>query len=362
MNLGGLTAPNAKSDMSGEVTLFFTNQNPDRVGGAYVPSADVDDTYNFGAFSNGYDSGNLSLRTYLHRYTESTEDYDASSFAVGDKIRIIERDPADPDAPTYWDRTVSQVTGGSILITAALSSPAWDPAKKYHIVYQPFSAVVTTQTVKSFQADDANGLLLSTTQPFLYGSSSADSTYTANSLTEIEMPPNMMMVDGAGRDVAIEANLGRLVNNLIDYKLAIQSPRLSSTVISNTTYSTGAGRLLVAYWPVFLSYEILSNAVYRYVTVAPWAYSTDGTSTSIRVTLSLERPSFATYYNVPWSGTFSQAEWTGITSTTPGTLADATLTANVKHTYTGQAWVSVELGYKCATRLLAKFIEGARLP
>ncbi len=359
-NYGGLTPGAEKaSPMGGEVDLFFTDQNPDRFGALYVPSADIRDDWNFGSFLGGYDHAASTIKCYSHRYSESTEATDASNFPATYKILIIERDPADPASPTMWERTVSTQSVDDIVLTAQLSSPAWDNAKKYHVLYQDYDTALTAQKVKAYQADDGDGLIIDIAQPALYGSAAQDSTYTANSLTEIEMPATDRYAEGSGRDVAHEAALARLVNVLVDYKTACSSPMLFPTVVSNTTVS-GTSYLLVAYWPVFLSLEILSSAVFRYISAAPWAYSTDGTSTKIRVTLSRDRPSFSTTTDVPWSGIISQAEWTGITSTTNAIQTADELTANVKHPFTGQAWVSIELGYKCASWGLAKWVEGAR--
>lgn len=367
-NWGGLQAGSDKpGDIGGEVDLFFTDQNPDRQGPQYVPSADINDLYSVGGYDHGYLGAGPSIYCVTNRFTESTEGVDAASFSDGDKILIVERDPLDPDNPTKWERTIATggVSGNAITLTAALSSPAWDANKKYHVLYQDYAAATSAQHAKAFQADDATGLVVATAQPFLYGSGQPDSTYTANVLptsitgSDIELPPNSRYADGAGRDVAHEAAMIRLANNLIDYKGAYQFPMLMNSVVSNTT-ATSTSYLMVAYWPIFLSLEIPSNAVYRLLTVAPWAYSTDGTSTKVRVTLSRERPSFASATDPPWQGTFGQYEWTGITSTTPVTLATGTIATNVKNPTTGRAWVVLELGYKCATRGLARVVEGPR--
>lgn len=366
---GSLAGQDDSQPIGGGVDLFFTDTNPDKHGAAYVPSADINENWTFGTFTAGYSSSTSEIATLANRYSETTEGVDAESFPIGAKIRIIERDPADPTAPVYWDRIVASQGGVYIGLTAALSSPAYDATKRYHVIFQDYDDVLTSQRVKTFQADRTDGLILDATQPYYYGSGGADSTFTTNAAiataygantTAVEMVPSLIRIDSAGRDVAHEAALIRLLDNLIDYKLTVQGPHLSNTVLSNTTV-TGTGYLLVSYFPIYLTSEVLSNAVYRLLTVAPWAYSTDGTATKIRVTLSRERPSFPTTANVAWAGTFAQYEWTGITSTTPGTLADGTLTANVKNPSTGEAWIAIECGFKCATRRLAKLILGARV-
>ena len=95
--------------MSGEVELLLLPVN--RIA-AYVPCADVDDT----AAGSGYNAGTKVLTLYAHRYSESSEDADAPHFAATYKVRIVERDPADPTAPLTWDDTVASQTGNTVTL------------------------------------------------------------------------------------------------------------------------------------------------------------------------------------------------------------------------------------------------------
>lgn len=373
-SLGGNDIGGGVAPIVGSVDLLFSDYNPDKAGAPYVPAGMVNDLYTLGSFDHGYNNTDKQLRLLTNRFTETTDGQgsDASFLNPGDKIMIIERDPADPDAPVYWDRTLSSdptaVAGDIITMTATLSSPSFDNAKQYYVISQPYDDATTSQHGNVYQADASDGLILDTTSAYRYGSGGASSTFTTNEdLTDvypftdvnaIEMIPTIVRIDGAGRDVAWEAALARLGNNLVDYKLAPQIPMLSNVVMSNTTV-TGTGYLLVDYWPVWLNFEIPSASIFRYINLAPWAYSTDGTSTKIRVTVSRERPSFITTANVPWAGIYGQAEWTGITSTTPGQLVDKQIAVNLKDP-NGEAWIAVECGFKCATRRLSKFSVGAR--
>ncbi len=357
-SLGGkLPGSDATNPMGGRVTLFYTEADSARTGAAYVPSADVDNTQTNG----GYNAGTLTLTTYAHRYSESSESSDALNLAIGDKIKIIERDPALAASPLVWERVVASVTATTVVTTVALSSPAWDATKKYRIVYDDYDVAVTGQKTYAFQADDADGRIQNLAGPYLYGSGTPAATYTANTSTEIELVPAASYADGAGRDVGTEQALIRQIDNFIDYKSATQCPALTSTVWSNTT-ATGTNYLLVAYFPIFLGYDVGSSSLTRYISLAPWAYSTDGTSTKIRITLCRDRPSGASLVNHTRGVVYHSAEWTGITSTTPGALSAKTVVAGVKHPASGQAYVMIELGYKCATRGLARFVEGARIP
>lgn len=371
-NFGGNDIGGGTTPMMGSADLVFSDQNPDKQGAPYVPAAMINDLYSFGSFSHGYDSSGPTLHLLANRFTETTDSggHDAAYFNPGDLITIVERDPADPDAPTKWTRTIASVdaSGDEITLTATLSSPAWDATKQYYVISQTYSAATATQHQNTYQADETDALIEDSTGPYTYGSGGASSTFTTNAdmgtlytfnyVNDVEMPPTLVRIDGAGRDVAWEASIARTLNNLTDYKLQPQLPMVSNVVMSNTTV-TGTGYQLVCYFPVWLNFEVPSASIYRLMTAALIAYSTDGTSTKARVTLTRERPSFPTTDNVAWAGTYAQIEWTGITSTTPALLSDGTVTVNIKGAL-GEAWIAIELGYKCATRGLGKCLVGVR--
>jgi len=351
--------------MGGRVTLLITETDPDRTGIAYAPAANVDATANPSGFSNGYNSSTFTLRTVAHAYSNSTEDGDATHFDAGDEVLIVERDPYDPDNPIVWQRTVDTQSGTDITLTTGLSSPAWDATKQYVVLFADYADVQASQQTHTFQADDATGLIQSTAQPYLYGSGNAEAG-DANDTESPELPSARIGADGAGRCVYGDTQLIRLIDNFIDYKSTTCDSFLLQSVQSNSDAATSTGYKLVAYWPVFLNYEQLSNSVYRYITAAVWAGSTDGTSTKVRVRLRRTPPTETTLYNVSPVGDYATAEWTGITNTTLTTLASATtLTVNVKNSIfagdsAGLAYVTLELGYKASTRGIAMWSVGAR--
>jgi hypothetical protein len=346
------------TNILGEVDLYFTDQDTERASVAYVPSADIDDTASGSGFDAGYNSSVPSLRCYAHRYSESSEAVDASHIAAGDKVIIIERDPVNPDSPISWERTVLSVSSNDIALTATLSAPAWDNTKKYRVLFGTWANATLTQQAKTYQADVDDALIDDEAQPFLYGGNGPDGTYTANTSTEIEIVPSMAYADGFGRDTGYDAALIRLADNFADYKSAIQAPMLWSTEVSNTTV-TGSDYMLADCRPMFLTREYLTNAVFRYVSIAPWARSTDGTSTKIRVSLCTGRPTGTSLTNVTRTGLVASYEWTGITSTTAAIQTAQDFLARVKDS-NGQCFIVVELGYKCASWGLARFREGAR--
>lgn len=358
------SGPPTQLPMGARVRLFFTETDPERSTALYAPSANVDSTVSSGGFSGGYNSGTSTLRFEAHAYSNAAEDADATHFDANDVVDIFERDAEDPTAPISWQRTIQSQSGNDITFTSGLSSPAWDPTKKYVVTFANYGDSVATQKTHVFQADDTSGLIESATIPYLYGSGSAD-TADANDSAAPELPADRIYADGAGRCVYGDTQAIRLVDNFIDYNSQQRDSYIFQGVQNNEDFATGSGYKLVGFWPVFLSHELLSSSVWRYITSAPMACSIDGTSTKVRVRLRSTRPTETTLYNPTPVGDFATAEWTGITSTTMTTLTpQTTLTVNVKNgvfsSLFGVAYVTLEIGYKCSTFGLAHWSVGAR--
>ncbi len=352
-SFGGDGAP-----LVGETDLYFTETAVDRYA-EYVPSADVDDTYNGASYSAGYLSSGPTLRTYVHRYTAEDEGADVWYFNPGDKIRIIERDPVNPDDPVYWDRIVDTVVEYDLTLTAALSSPAWDATRKYRIVSQGYAAATATQQTHVYQADDSDGRIVDLALPFEYGTSvSGDTRELAAGHSDIEIVPESLAADGMGRDVGTDYALAKVADNLIDYKTAFCAPMLWSNSIAENGYSDNDLRL-VDCRPIFLGLETLTNTIIREIAVAPLMQSADGTPVTCRVSLCRVRPNDTTLVNVVRGAVFSEATFTttSMTWTIPSTQY---LDARVKQPLLGVAYIVVELGYGCRFRGLARFQESVR--
>jgi hypothetical protein len=370
--LGGAQPGSDEPDpMGGEVELFFTEQNPTLQSATYAPAADVDYTASSSGFDAGYSSSETTLRCFSHHYSQITEGeqdgypieieepWDATRFLTGYKIKIIERDPLSPDAPIIWERTVASQAGNDIVLTAAISSPAWDNTKKYRVVFDDYDAVVSAQQAHAFQADDGDGYILNSGQPYLYGSGSPAGAIEANvaiaSQELVELIPNVAVVEGAGRDVATDKQLMRLIDNILDYE-TMSAPMLFNTVLYNTTNATGYQ--LVAATPIYLTLESQTNTRIRYASIAPWFRSSNGTTATIRITLCNKAPYQATVDDCDRGNFFTTASWT-TSSTTWQMGAAEEIQMNVK-SGNGHAWLWIECSYLCETRGLARFSEGPR--
>lgn len=349
---GGVT----KREMTGEVDLFFLDLN--RVA-SYVPCVQVD----AGATNAGYDATNHILTVLAHEHSESSESADAANFSDGDKVLIVEIDPADPAAPLSWQRTIaaSGISGNTIKLTSALSSPAWDSSssKRYRVIFDHFTTDQTTQQTKAFQALESAGSIESTGAPYQYGIGQG-TAFTSNGTGHLaELHSTLAYGDGKARDVGYERGIVRTLNNLVDFKTNRCSPMLSSTILENTTYSSGAGYQLQAIRPVFLGLDRWPVNQTRYLKVAPMFRSSTGASVTIRVTLCPSPTTSSSKNDVTLPSVASSKTWT-TTSTTWQVGAEQDIDLRFKPQANGIVWVHIETTIHGQTRLLAQCQESKR--
>ena len=266
---------------SGEVTLML---RPRIVAGKYSPACRIDDTASSGGYSAGYNSAVPGFKVYTGTYSDGGTD--SSYFAANDYIRIIEIDPSVAASPTTWTAQISGTpTSTEINLKAALAAPAWDAAKKYIIVPDTYSAVQASQQDKTFQADDADGLIENARNPFGLSvlGSSQDPTFTGNVATTLPSRPSTYAYgDGKPLDVAYEFQAAELANNMVSYKTAPICPE----VYTDTRSHSGTGsKLLTDVAIVGIGEGRLPAPLTRKYYVAPRMRSTDGSTATIRVSL-----------------------------------------------------------------------------
>lgn len=354
-NPGG-SQPGAEepADMHGEVELMLLELQR---YGEYVPTAQVDDT----AANSGYIDGTKTLTCYAHKHSESYHAADASYFTAGRKVRIVEIDPADPAAPASWDRVVDTQTGNTIVLTVALSSPAWDTAKRYRVIWDDYPDTIGNQQTFSYQADDADGKIADSRVPFQYAVGFPALTitaYTANSAADpVELMPTSSYGDGVGLDVGTQAAVARLINNMLDYKTAVSTPYLQNTELSGAA-ATGTW-LLVLVLPISLTQEILTTTVNRVLSVAPHFKSSDGASASVRITLARQFPAPDSVNDIDRGVVIEDVTFT-TTSTTYATPAAQDIPIGNLKRADGTAYLLVELTLKARCMGVAKAQEGPR--
>lgn len=378
--MGGFTS-SGKDTQSGRITLnFFDVQR----GQNFAPAAQVDETYSSGGFSAGYNSATSTLRCHANKFGTSgltyllsgrrvvvNQDHDATYFDDGDKVLIVEIDPANPASPTYWERTILTQSSDDITLTTGLSAPAWDATKKYRIVPQKWSQVTAAQQDWAYQADNADHKIEDDEVPFHYSASDEPATYHPKTGGERgEYLPQMCYGDGRPYDVGHERALVDTINAYIDHKSAHQSPFLVNATPLADNAGPGTWNTLF-FGPIFLGMDILSSRVTRTLTVAPFWRSSDGTASELRVSIGRYMPQETLEYTATsgtwayiegkFTGEFSQTDTWSTSSTTWAVGADKTLTVGVKDTKTGMVWLLIEGSGKAQCRGLSKCIEGARV-
>lgn len=358
-NRGGAQPNNPRGlPAQGEVDVMYS---PDGTRpGIYSYAALVDETVSGGGFSAGYNSGTLTLRCKTHGHSESSEARDASRFVNGDKILIIERDPAIPSSPLSWSRTVTGApVNDDIVLNSALAAPAFAATKRYRIIYDTYSVQQTSQRTLAAQAD-TDGLIENLASPFQYTEARSSAAFTAYDPTiPAELVANACYGDGKPLDCGHEFALLHLGLLLYDYRTAHCAP----VVLDEATAGAGtwSGYQLVAFWPVHLGYDP-QFAFDRQISVAPMFRSTTGGSASVRVTVVREPPE---------DGPIPPGELTAVaiplaassqvftTTTTTFAIPTATLVLDVKNV-SGVAWVLVECTQVAEIWGLARFDEGPR--
>ncbi len=371
-SLGGPTQSGGKPrDTYGEVELMALDVQR---GTDYAPAARIDDT----AANAGYDNATKTLTCYEHAYshditglglrrggtTSDTEDTDAAWFPAGSEIHIIEMDPPDPANPDKWERTVASQSGNEIVMTNTLSAPAWDATKKYRIVPQRYSQVVTAQQDAAYQADDADQMVEDETPPWHYSVGGKGISFVYIDGTEqAELIPDVAFGDGRPYDPGFDHAIAFSLNGFHDYKSAHQSPFLMSDEATSQTAGPYSNAYRVLYViPYFLGTEALTSTITRTLTVAPlWRDNAGGQDPLLRVSIARTMPTGdSDYVNVVYAGESAQtATWT-TSSTTWTHDSEQTLEINCKDIFFGYVFLLVEGTRSASTRGLYKLIEGPR--
>lgn len=344
-------------DAVGELEIMIS---PIRTQAVYVPCAQVDDT----AAGSGYNAGTKVLTCYAHEHSESSETADAARFVATDKVKVIELDPDDPASHLSWSDTVASQTGNTITLTTGLAG--FDTAKKYRVIYDAYATCTAAQQAKCFQADDADGLIVDTTQAFGLGFFGSSQSTTVTLSDETDTPSRHSTLaygDGKPLDTGYERDACRLANSLVNLKYGRQVPTAyASAELRNYT---GSGTYqLVEVRPIFLGIQTFTAGRTRYLRVAPRIRSTDGNTANCRVTLARRMPTGATRDDINRLEPYESNVFT-TTSTTFSIPSAADL--NTKHCKMedalhggigGVAYLYVEINSKCEYTGMARCAQG----
>jgi hypothetical protein len=163
-------------------------------------------------YSRG-DKGYLASGPYLylrsHEFSAATEAVDASHFRVGDSIRIVEVDPANPASYLVWTKTATAVDAASnrLTLSTAMSSPVFDGTKRYYVELGLYANVIAGVPSRaqggadaySAIADDADMLVSNLVGPYQWGLFSDNLVSQAASTTTLFRRPRTIGDDSEGR-------------------------------------------------------------------------------------------------------------------------------------------------------------------
>lgn len=328
-------------DAGGEIELKLI---PRYLGGKYAPCAQVDSA----ATNAGYNAGTYTLTCKDHEHSQTGDAVDTSFFAATDVVRIIEIDPSTAGSPTTWTRTVASVSGSTITLTSALSSPSWDTAKKYRITYAGYASCTAAQQAKVFQADDADGMVVDSRRPYqMISSPSGQGTFELCDPTDVHSRYSTYAYgDGVPLDTGYERDIALGLNNFVHYKSAPQSPVLYSTTRAARA-PTGTWELIDMMF-LFIGIAQFPAKYYRKLYIAPFFRSSDGSLAEIRATVSRYGPYGSSRQDVSFYGATASSTWTS-SSTTWGTGSPAGLDVSFLQN-SGYGYLSVEVKDKTEFR------------
>lgn len=334
----------AEGAFVGEVDLLV--EPMDRLA-LYSPAAQVDHTVGTGGFTAGYKISPPTLRCVAHQHSESSESPDAANFAASDKILIYSIDGG--GSSTSWTREVASVSGSDIVLTSALSSPAFDSTLRYRIVSDTYSAAATNQRAEAYLASSSTHLVASSIRPYRYGyATNAPSVWSAGNATGlVNLGGLHELGDGSPLSVGAEQDLAQVINNLNEGRTAIHGGQLL-----DTTLTTGhiTARAVIYVQPIYVGSHEFPMSATRLLAVRPFARNNHLTATrKIYVTLAKYPPFGNALEQDPANGNnyvlvqpYITKEWTLGAASAWAALSAQTMTIKICEPTLGWGWLIVE--------------------
>ncbi len=354
----------------GEVELMYTEE--DRLF-PLAPSCEHATATGSG-YTDGWDSGNTKLLVHQHKFSDTTENTDAQSYASGDAVRITELDPADPasadsfadtlaSAPSIGTVTISTVDYDELELTNGFGAggrPAFDSTKTYIVNFDDYDQGQDAQLLFAYQADDSDGRIQNLQDPNLVG----DETKLGSADADITLLPSRHAAEQYGDGKPLSASFmrdqARMANNLVHYQCTSHSPMMSESIIGVNTGGASDFRTIWIF-PWLIGYGQTPGAGARKLNVAPmFATASGGTTVQVRVTSSANPPKGAStggFLNTTWTGPKQQVTY----STSSATQAVATaqeLNLVRAEGIPEFTWITVEGDNLCEFYGLAEFWLG----
>jgi hypothetical protein len=305
-----------------------------------APSATVD----FTRSDKGYDAANRRLYVLPSEFTRQGDGNDVSWFFSTDQVLIVEIDP--PGSPTSWARTVAAVGPNYIDLSVDLTTPAFDPSKRYYVTLRPYAQAVQNparrrasgnlppgEHVVAFMADDANHLddgdhgqeamLWGMELPVL------DAGLVPTGDEHYRRPADTADDPNAPLSAHVMRDLVYAVNNL--YRHSMNQHPISDQWLADVTNRTGNYQLLAGPYKVWCppGVESLQFSIDAFSNAA----------TSFRVTCSAERPGGQSTTAPEFEGVLDQT----VVNTPPlQSMSKVTGNVNIRPNGEGYAYVTLE--------------------
>lgn len=276
--------------MHGSAELLFSEEEREF---PLSPAAEHDETYTSGTYTDGWSSSNLRLATKQNQYSTSGDDPDATRFADGDAVFVVEIDPADPSSADIFEDTIDGTPSSSapyyLQLTVGFGSggnPSFSSSKIYRVIPAKYADAESSQLDTAFIADDADGLIQDTIEPNSFG----DDRILASTAADITALPSFHVDEYFGEGMPLHPGLlydqAAMVNNLTNYKMAPNATLM--TDVASQGVSVTAGSVIYTI-PIYIGHlRAPGNRPPTGSLSLCFCSSTNGVETRITVTSSAE--------------------------------------------------------------------------
>jgi hypothetical protein len=248
----------------------------------YCPAAEVDDTADSGGFTDGWNSGTSTLRTIAQKY-QNVEAYDASYFAVGDEIQVIQIDP-DPGATvTPQNATITAISTRDITLDASVTLTS---GLRYRLIPRKYADCTTSQRAnRAFVCDETDGFVQGLRRGLMFGAPPNGNTTTAIDIDDLAVLTHEAYSDeGMPLDVGSDHALVQTHNNLIGHRAMLCNPQMLEAPEAGG--SVAANMVLLFPMLAHALVEDPAHSVLTRLVIAPAFRSTSGATATVTITVS----------------------------------------------------------------------------
>lgn len=294
------------SEISSNYDTDIANSSSNLVGRWYRSQSHLDEAGKNDLSPNGYPALVTDLPVSLANTKKDIEELDA-----GYTVHVVEIDPRRSDEADSFTDTLASVDASNdeIELTEGFGqsgNPDFNSNKLYRVVFDSYDQATDDQKLFTFQADDADGEILDTIEPNIYGDSSLLSFVETSGTQLPEIHAAEYIGDGAPLSTCIPYMLARAANNLQNYKTAPQLAGLREPINFNTV--DGVFETVTLFLAPTGARNLPGNKE-RLLTISAQIKADTG-SITLRVTTSRSAPGGDINNDTTIPGPTSSVEWT----------------------------------------------------